>query len=213
MAETLTEILRRPGHRQLRLADGSSFKVPTALFRQRPLQTNTPLDVEAYQKQLEALAPKAALEQAVAMLEQRDRSRQEILDKLTQVGYSQQAAGFACDKLSQAGYLDDRRYAQDTLVRLGKRYGVIRLKNELRRKGIAEELIEELLSEQDQDGQLAAAIAQAHKSLRSAARNPDTCYLKVYAALARRGFPPQVVREALQAVFSESDNDAEFIDG
>ena len=213
MADTITEILRRPGHRLLRLGDGSSVKVPTALFKQRPLQANAVFDADDYYRQLEALAPKAALEQAVTMLEQRDRSRQEILDKLTQAGYSQQAASYACDKLSQAGYLDDRRYAQDTLARLGKRYGVIRLKNELRRKGIDEELIEELLSEQEHGDQLAAAIAQAQKALRSAARNPDTCYQKAYAALARRGFPPQVVREALQAVFSESDHETEFIDG
>ena len=104
MADFVTEVYKRAGHRLVQLSGGESFKVPTALFRLYPLKPGEEIDVQAYARQLAAAEPRHALEQAVSMLERRDRSVQEVTKKLVDAGYSQQAAGRASARRREGGY-------------------------------------------------------------------------------------------------------------
>ena len=207
MADFVTEVYKRAGHRLVNLSGGDSFKVPTALFRLYPLKPGEEIDVQAYARQLAAAEPRHALEQAVNMLERRDRSVQEVTKKLVDAGYSQQAAGRACARLLEGGYLDDERYASQAISRLGKKYGSIRLRRELRRAGIAEEIISRLLDAREPEEQLEAAISLAQKSLRGKTLEPAAAWRRAYGALARRGYPPNIVRAALAAALAEEPED------
>lgn len=211
MPDRVAEIYKRPGCKLVNLQSGGSFKVPTALFRAYPLKPGDEIETGSYLRLLRQEENRHALQQAVSMLETRDRSREEILGKLTGAGYSEAAAEAACERLAKGGYLDDRRYAQALLERLGKRYGALRLKRELRLKGIQQDLIEELLTSMEEGNQLASAVAQAQKSLRGKAGDPGKMYSRAYASLARRGYPPSIVRAALEIVLkgaSDAQSDA-----
>ncbi len=204
MTDTIVEIVKRPGCKLVKLRGGGEIRVPNALFRLYPVKTNDPIDPDNYRVLLSKSEGRYALEQAVRILELRDKSRSEITKKLLESGFSQEAADAACEKLSTAGYLNDRRYAENTLERLGKKYGALRLKQELRQRGIAPQLIEELMAQTDKEGMLSSAILLAQKSLRGKTGEKKDIYRRVYAALARKGFTPDVVKSALQTVFTET---------
>ncbi len=204
MTDTVLDIQKRPGCKLVKLKGGEHLKVPNALFRLYTLKVNDPIDPDNYRLLLQKSEGKYALEQAVRILELRDKSRDEITKKLLDSGFSEAAAQAACQKLEDAGYLNDRRYAENTLERLGKKYGSIRLKQELRQRGIAPDLIEELMSDADKDAQVEAAIRLAQKTLRGKSGEERELYRRAYAALARRGYTPDVVKAALNQVLSDS---------
>ena len=205
MRDVVSEVLKRPGCRLVCLQDGSSLRVPAALFGQFPLKIGEAVDLEEYRRKLAAHELRFALEQSARLLESGDRSVRELTDRLVQSGFSRGAAEQACQRLQEYGYLDDRRYAQGLVTRLGKKYGDLRLRQELRRRGIAEDLIRETLQKGDEAQQLDAAIALARKSLRGKQAEPAALYRRAYGALARRGYTPDLVRRALEAAFGEPE--------
>ena len=207
MTDTVLDIKKRPGCKLVSLKGGEQIKVPNALFRLYTLKVNDPIDPDNYRLLLKKSEALYALETAVSILEMRDKSRGEIMNKLLDAGYSEQAAQAACDILISAGYLNDRRYAANTLERLNKKYGAIRLKQELRQRDIGEDLIEELLLDADKDAQMEAAFLQAKKTLKGKTGEKKDLYRKAYAALARRGYTPDVVKSALLQVFSDPSSD------
>ncbi len=85
---------------------------------------------------------------AVDLLSRRDHSKKELIDKLRQKGHGEYAAQ-AAEKLSEYGYIDDRRFAftfAEELIRL-KSYGKKRVEQELYRKGIDRDIISDVISE------------------------------------------------------------------
>jgi len=206
MNDIVSEVLNRPGSRVIRLKGGESLTVPITLFRQSPLKPGESVDPAAWRSALSAKEGRFALEAAVRFLEVRDRSSAEIIKRLTDQGYSEEAVEGAITKLQKAGYLDDKRFAQAFLMRIGKKYGAIRIRQEMRRKGISQEFIEELLLEQDRDESLETAVKLARKALRGKAKDPQALYRRAYAALARRGFPPDIVSKALDLSFDGPDS-------
>ncbi len=207
------EVQRRAGHRLVRLEGGDSLRVPTALFRRFPLTAGEGIDLDEYQARLAAAEPRLALETAVRMLEQRNRSERDIISRLTQAGYSQEAASRACARLQQQGYLDDERYARQLMARLGQKYGALRLRRELAHKGIPEELVARLVDEAQPEEQLEAAVQQARKALRGRTGERQALYRRAYGALARRGYPPPLVRQALSQVFNDLPEDDGYPSG
>lgn len=207
MNDVVAEILRRPGCRVIRLQGGGSLTVPNTLFRQSPLLVGRPVDPAAWRSAVSAQESRFALETAVRMLEVRDRSSTEIYNKLKALGYSEEAVEGAVAKLTSAGYLDDSRFARDYLTRIGRKYGTIRIRQEMGRKGIPREMIDELLLEQDRDEMLDTAVILAQGALRGKTKEPSALYRRAYGILARRGFPPDIVRKAIELVFSAPDGD------
>lgn len=207
MADTVKAILQRPGSKLVTLHSGETFKVPNSLFRLFPLKPGEEVEAPVYLGKLLPQQKKHALEQAVRYLEARDRSTAELRGKLLQVGYEAEAAQAAGQFLEDAGYLDDARYAGQSLQRLGKKYGALRIRQELRQKGIDKPLIEETLSSQDEEEALQTAVGLAQKAARGR-QDPGTAYRRAYGMLARRGFPPPLVKKALALVFTDSGEDA-----
>lgn len=203
MTDAVADIKKRPGCRLVILKGGEEIRVPTALFRLYTLKVNDPVAPENYRLLLRKSEARCALETAARILEVRDKSVEEIKNKLLSAGYSEQATQAACGKLTSAGYLNDRRYAENTLDRLSKKYGAIRLKRELRQRGVREELVEELLLRNGEDAQIEAAVLLARKALGRKPGEAKDLYRRAFSALARRGYTPEVVKSALHQVFSD----------
>ncbi|NLD52247.1 MAG: regulatory protein RecX [Clostridiales bacterium] len=206
MADAVREIHRRTGHRLVVFHSGETLKIPHALFRLHPLQAGEEVDVAAFVSRLRTEENRYALEAAVRMLEMRDRSEQEVYRKLTDSGFSGPAAAAAVAKLLELGYLNDAAYARQAVARLQKKYGSIRIRQELRSKGIQDSLIADSLHESDREEQVEAAARIARKTYVRLSAEPENAYRRAYAALARRGFTPDVVRAALEVVQEEVRN-------
>ncbi len=91
----------------------------------------------------------------------------------------------------QLGYLDDAAFAQVLVGHRSRSRGPAVIAAELAAKGIDRELARDALGRVDRGAQVAAA-----RKLAARAGMEDR--QRMAARLTRRGFPPEVVREALE---------------
>ena len=109
-------------------------------------------------------------------------------------------------KVEHLGYVDDFRLAEQLTGRLVLRKGQGRsaIALELRKRNLNQSAIDEALANIDQGDELNRAIDQALKRAPSVQRfDRATAERRLHGFLSRRGYPSGVVREAIQAAFSE----------
>ncbi len=137
-----------------------------------------------------------ARERALYLLDERDYGYVEMFKKLEN-SYSEDICYEVVNDLSRLGLIDDRRYAQKCaeyfLTR--KLWGKYRAREEMRRRGIPSELIDEALEEYDEgsDDRLRELIEK--KYARKLA--DENGVNKVKAALARQGFSYDEIKQVL----------------
>ncbi|MBD5131542.1 MAG: hypothetical protein HDT28_02965 [Clostridiales bacterium] len=139
------------------------------------------LSPEALKKLTVSSELNSAFERAVGYLSLAPRARGEIEKYLRDKGYDREVVSQTLDKLDGYHYIDDRAYAESYIKSKSKKYGSFRLQAELKKKGIAPEIISELLEDGGNDG----AYGVACKYLKSH-RTGDKQKLKRF--LAGRGF-------------------------
>ena len=135
-------------------------------------------------------------EAAARMLSRRPLSCKGLGDKLLEKGFPEPEVAETLQWLEALGYLDDREYAQWVIRSYRSRgYGPMRMRQELKRRGVSQELCEELLSECGENGEAIDAFLK--KKLRGPAA--DKRELKRAAdALVRRGFSYEEIRLGLR---------------
>ena len=123
------------------------------------------------------------------------------------VGNDQAAIEAVIARLTESHLIDDKRYAQRLAeTSAHKPVGIYAMKRKLRAKGISEEDAEDALDVFDEDQQRTAAKAAAEKLGRKYLTLPAReGKAKLSQALARRGFSWDVVREAVEHVFSDDE--------
>jgi regulatory protein len=91
---------------------------------------------------------KKALAHALKILSRRDHCESELRRKLSSKGFSPAAIDETVARLTDAGYLNDGRYARqwaESAIRNGRGYG-FRLRLDLSRRGVPEEIIADTIS-------------------------------------------------------------------
>lgn len=136
------------------------------------------------------------------MLAGREMSTARLRERLLRRGLPDDAVDQAVGRLIRAGALDDARAARAaarTLVTVKLR-GRHRVARELERLGFPPALVHatmaEVLGDTDERAALARVVA-ARLHGRARLADPAT-YRRLFAALLRRGFPADAIREALR---------------
>lgn len=146
-----------------------------------------------------AAAEEEVMRRLLGLLERRDYSRWELTRKLAKLDQGMVAAAIAA--LAARGLIDDARYAR-ALVEVrqqSKPSGRARLAHDLRRRGIAPELIKEALSGIDRDADLAAARIVARKAgARLRGYDALTRRRRLAGALGRRGFAADIISRVMR---------------
>lgn len=153
-------------------------------------------------------------DRAVTMLAARGRAAKDLERQLTRKGEPGEFARLAVERLVAEGFLDDESYARSFVRSKSAGAGLarFRLKQELGRQGVertvADEAIAEVFEEEGVD-EVATATALATKRARSMrGADPQAKRRRLYSFLARRGYSPSVISEALSAATgSEGDED------
>lgn len=145
--------------------------------------------------------PYTAFAFALKLLGMRSHSRDELERKLRQKGFNEDISAPVIAKLAAKGLLDDRKFAIELLESRAKRKpsGKLKLGAELRKKGVAESVIDELLGEVDSNELCMKAAEKKFSALHgnsSAARKK-----KLESFLRNRGFAWHEIREALERLF------------
>jgi len=150
----------------------------------------------------EAFARKILLDQLTG----RARSRSELATKLAGKGVPAELAASLLDRFEEVGLVDDAAFAREWVSSRQASRGLAKraLAQELRRKGIGDEVAREALEEVDSDDETELARELVRRKLRSVAGlDRAVAVRRLSGLLARKGYPPgiafRVVREELEA--------------
>lgn len=193
---------RRKGLIQLYIDGEEAVKVDMETFLRACLKPGDSLTDEELHQLIQASDARRANEKALYLLEHRSHSKKELTEKIARTAASREAAQAAADHMEELGLVDDQSYARSYAKELflRKRYGAMRVKQELRLKGIDGDLIDELLDyyEQMDGGNLAVENIQAilEKKYPSWQEDEKT-RRRAFAALQRLGYTYEQIRQGM----------------
>ena len=130
----------------------------------------------------------------------RDRTRRELEQALAKKGVPVEASEEVLDRLTDAGLIDDQKFAATWFEGQRRRQRSTRaLRHELRTKGIDADVVESAAENVDDEADLHAAQALVAKRAPSLQRLPhEVRYRRLAGQLARRGFPSSVISSVLR---------------
>ena len=137
--------------------------------------------------------PKSIRNTAMNLLARREHSANELIQKLKQRDFEQNEILRAIEELQADNLQSDARFAESFInQRVNAGYGPIRIRHELRQKGVAEELVDAIL--EHFDGKWQELMLQ-QKIRKFGAEIPDEYAQKMKQArfLQNRGFSPESV--------------------
>ena len=203
----ITEIKRSERKKDrilVKLDSGSLLRVTEEELLRFGLRTGMELGEEQLQA-LDASAKASSTKVTAAnMISARPLSKKELQRRLVKKGAEEADAQAAADWLEDIGAVNDAAYAA-ALVRHygGKGYGVARLKEELRHRGVPRELWEEALEELPDSSDILDALIR--KKAREGLQDPREVK-RVSDSLLRRGYSWGEVRSALSR-YTEIEED------
>jgi regulatory protein len=142
----------------------------------------------------------------LAQLEHAPRTRAELAATLSDRGVPDDVAQAVLGRFAEVGLIDDALFAELWVASRHRGRGLARhaLGQELRRKGVDDDVVREAVEGLDPEQELATARALVQRKLRSTRGVPPEARVRRLAGvLARKGYPAgtafRVVREALAA--------------
>jgi regulatory protein len=191
----------------LTLDDNRKIWLTRSAFLESGWAEGLSVETEAFDRFVQLHQYPHALNQAVSMLARRPCSKGEISRNLNQHHYTDEVIELVIYKLEKEKLLDDRDFSELWIQnRIGK-YGVRRIRQELRRKGIPEGTADEALSRVSDEQQLENATVLAVKawSKTKSGEDPRKSRQKIIASLVRKGYGWDI---AIQAVDSASQTES-----
>jgi regulatory protein len=141
----------------------------------------------------------------------RARTRKELADKLRQRNVPDEIATRLLDRFTEVGLIDDAAFARSWVAGRQSGRGLARraLAQELRRKGVDDDVAREALDEIDPEREHEAARALVRKKLRSLSRVDDTTATRrLVGMLARKGYDAGTAYSVVRAELAESGREA-----
>jgi regulatory protein len=137
--------------------------------------------------------PPALREQALACLARREHSRAELARKLAQSGHAAEDIAALLDDFEARNWLSDRRFAESWVADHRSKSGPVKLAFELRQRGVADCIIEAVLSA-TRDSELERAREVWQKKFGTPAVNMQEKARQI-RFLQSRGFHSETIRE------------------
>lgn len=138
-----------------------------------------------------------AKSRVVWYLDRKDRTAKDLYNKLCLAGFDKKASAKVIGRLTEVGLIDDRRFAENYATRLmesnvSKREAL----QKMLQKGVPYDMAKEVLSETetDENAQITALIEKKYRTKLLSENGVQ----KVYAALIRKGFSYEAVKNALK---------------
>ena len=150
----------------------------------------------------------SCLDTALRYLSYRPRSEWEIRKYLEKRGFSPSSVGAVLLSLREQGLLNDVAFAEfwKTNRESFSPRSQAMLRSELRRKGIAQDIIAEVIQEVDEEA--SAYEAAQKKARRFATSDYDSFRRGVAAFLRQRGFNHEVAQQTINHLWKERRKDA-----
>ena len=165
--------------------------------------TQLPVPVE---KNLEIEAADAAKQVLLRRLSHAPRTRKELAKDLKDKDISDEVANVALDRFEEVGLINDQVLASNYVSSQHQRKGLGKnaLRQQLRAKGISDEVALEAISQITDDQEFQAAFALACKKIRSLQRDDAKTQLrKIVNVLARKGYSSNLAFRVAKEVIAD----------
>jgi len=133
-----------------------------------------------------------------------------MAERLRRRGYGQATIANLMERLTRAGYLDDRKFAEVWVQSRSRSRpsGPALLRHELRRKGVAPEVVAEVVGREfDPATETALAVRALQRRRAGQQSSPDAeAKQRLWGFLRRRGFSGRACRDALVEVLGPSED-------
>lgn len=156
----------------------------------------------------EAVARKILLDRLSAQ----PRTRHELAETLAKKLVPAEVAQRLLDRFEQVGLIDDAAFARSWVESRQAGRGLARraLAQELRRKGVPDDVAAEVLGGIDEEDETQAARELVRRRLRTMSRLDHQAKLRrLTAMLARKGYPPGVAFGVVRDELAETHDDAD----
>ncbi|MDI3490903.1 MAG: regulatory protein [Thauera sp.] len=148
------------------------------------------------------MAEPSLRERALRHLARRDHSRAELARKLAAHGEADEIEAVIA-RMSELGLQSDSRFAEAFVRGKAARFGASRLRNELARRGIERELIDEAIAGECTESEIERARSVLHGRFREAPADARE-WARQARFLQTRGFAPDLIRKLLKEPYDES---------
>lgn len=206
---TKIEIQKRNKERVNIYLDGEyAFSISAELVYKENLKVKDVIDTE----KLKAVADKESYirckNSALKIIERSYKTEKEVVEKLQMKGYEEKHIEASIDFLKEYKFLNDDYYAEAYIRDKLNSKGSMRIKQDLIKKGIARDIVEEKLAEIDKSSEKDTAKELAEKKLRVIRKSENDTYKisgKLYRFLISKGYTYDIVKEVVKDVMSIDD--------
>ena len=146
-----------------------------------------------------------AMSLALYALAPRAKSRAEHQSQLRKRGVESEVAAAVLDSLELQGLLNDLEFAQlwTESRRRQKKLSASVITQELRGKGVAQDIIDEVMQGTDLDAEYHMAYEMAERKYRSCAHlDHMVIYRRIHSLLARKGFSHQITERIMRELLA-----------
>jgi regulatory protein len=158
------------------------------------------------EKNKEIEAADAAKQVLLRRLSHAPRTRKELAKDLKDKDISDEVANVALDRFEEVGLINDQALASNYVSSQHERKGLGKnaLRQQLRAKGISDDMALEAISQISDDQEFQAAFALACKKIRSLQRDDAKTQLrKIVGVLARKGYSSNLAFRVAKEVISD----------
>lgn len=145
-----------------------------------------------------------AKEYSFLLLKFRLRSEKELIARLKKKRFNQEDIAKVIDFLKEKRFIDDAQFAKGWVdSRIKRPFGLRRIKEELRIKGVGDKIIDAQIQEVKRNYSEEEIVSGLAQERFSRLKNIDfqKARARVYGYLIRRGFGPDIVIDVLSKIF------------
>lgn len=201
----ITEIEKQKNYYAVHTTDGV-YEVEGELLRRFRLCEGMEIDAETLEDLHSKSRFRRAYRRACYLLDERDYSYSMMYQKLMRTYQDRELCKSVMEQLVQCGSINDRRYAArlaEYLVET-KRFGIFRARQEMLRRGLEKNLVEESLEPFEESAVENIPMVLEKKYARCLTDPNDwKAREKVVAGMARLGYHYRDVKEAIEEYFAD----------
>lgn len=166
-------------------------------IRQYGIEEGAELTQEQYKELLYETVVRRAKQKCMNLLKKMDRTEAELRRKLRESGYTDTVVELAINYVDSYHYIDDVRYADHYIHYKKTSKSLRQMKMELRKKGVDEQMVREILEKQNvtDDEALQKAIRKKTDSVELLSFQEKQ---KLAASLFRKGFTESDIRKYIR---------------
>jgi regulatory protein len=188
---------------ELVLESEAAVQVDEQTFIMSGLKIDDDIDEEQLMDLLQKSNDNRAREKALWLLEHKNYTNRELTRKISEK-LPKESAQKAADKMEDLGLVDDRKYAEMYSKDMQNRrhFGIMRIRQELYRKGISKEIIDEIIEEIPEENNLQNIREVVEKKYQNYATD-EKVRRRAFAALTRMGYG----YDDINTVLKDQDNE------